>query len=74
MCGVVFHHQLLEEVIKGSAAQGLRVRLLQKYNSYRDARGMVEAAISEEELRDCARHVNEQLSDLYVAQILIGLG
>lgn len=57
-CGVVcLCGQLLEQVVSGSATQGLRVRLLQKYNSYLGAHDMVEAAITADELRDCARQV-----------------
>jgi len=53
---------MLEQVVKGAATTGLRARLLQKYDGYRNAHDLVEAAITPDQLRDCARYVLEQLT------------
>ena len=44
--------------MNGGAIQGLRARLLSKYNGYLQAHDMIETAITAEELHDCARQVN----------------
>lgn len=49
--------QMLEQVVNGGAATGLRARLVQKYDGYRNAHNLVEASITPDQLRDCARCV-----------------